>query len=74
MSVNILCGEEWALTALGQNAGRRLSLRGSEDCVMRKFLCGLAALPFLATTALAGQPLSDRQMDAVVAAFSSLRH
>jgi hypothetical protein len=35
--------------------------------MMRKLLFGLAALPFLASTALAGQPLNDRQMDRVVA-------
>jgi len=38
---------------------------------MKKVLCGLAALPFLAVVALAGQPvpLNDRQMDKVTAGF-----
>jgi hypothetical protein len=34
---------------------------------MQKLLFGLAALPFLASIAMAGQPLSDKQMDRVVA-------
>ena len=36
---------------------------------MRRLLCGLAALPFLAGAALAAQPipLNDNQMDAVTA-------
>lgn len=34
---------------------------------MKKSLLGLAILPFLAGTALAGQPLTDNQMDKVVA-------
>lgn len=38
---------------------------------MKKFLLGLAAVPLLAGTALAAQPLSDRQMDAVTAGFSA---
>jgi hypothetical protein len=38
---------------------------------MKKFLLGLAALPLLASTAWAGQPLSDRQMDEVTAGFSA---
>lgn len=38
---------------------------------MRKLLCGLATLPFLAGIALADQPvqLSDKQMDKVTAGF-----
>jgi len=38
---------------------------------MKKFLIGLAALPFLAGAALAGQPtpLADNQMDMVTAGF-----
>lgn len=38
---------------------------------MKKLLCGLAALPFLASVALAGQPvaLTDNQMDTVTAGF-----
>jgi hypothetical protein len=38
---------------------------------MKRFLYGLAALPFLAGISLAGQPvpLSDVQMDGVVAGF-----
>jgi hypothetical protein len=35
--------------------------------MMQKLLFGLAALPFLATIAWAGQPLSDQQMDRLVA-------
>jgi hypothetical protein len=34
---------------------------------MKKFLLGLAILPFVAGVALAAQPLSDKQMDKVVA-------
>jgi len=34
---------------------------------MKKTLMGLAILPFLACTALAGQPLTDKQMDKVTA-------
>jgi len=34
---------------------------------MNKTLIGLALLPFLAGTALAGQPLTDKQMDKVTA-------
>ena len=39
---------------------------------MKKLLSGLAALPFLASIALAGQPvpLTDAQMDKVSAGFS----
>jgi len=36
---------------------------------MNKFLLGLAAVPLLAGTASAAQPLSDQQMDAVTAGF-----
>jgi hypothetical protein len=38
---------------------------------MNKFLLGLAAVPLLAGTASAAQPLSDHQMDAVTAGFSA---
>jgi hypothetical protein len=38
---------------------------------MNKVLMGLAALPFLAGTAVAGQPLTNQQMDRVTAGFSS---
>jgi hypothetical protein len=38
---------------------------------MKKFLFGLAAVPLLAGTAMAAQPLSDHQMDAVTAGFSA---
>jgi len=34
---------------------------------MRRLFSGLAVLPFLASIASAGQPLSDQQMDGVVA-------
>jgi len=34
---------------------------------MKKLLLGLAVLPFVAGVALAAQPLTDRQMDNVVA-------
>jgi hypothetical protein len=34
---------------------------------MKKTLIGLAILPFLAGTVLAGQPLTDKQMDKVTA-------
>lgn len=35
---------------------------------MQKLLLGFALLPFLASIASAGQPLSDQQMDGVIAA------
>jgi hypothetical protein len=38
---------------------------------MKKVLMGLAALPFLAGVAAAGQPLTDRQMDRVTAGFTA---
>jgi len=38
---------------------------------MKSFVIGLAALPFVAGVALAGQPLTDQQMDRVTAGFSS---
>ena len=38
---------------------------------MKKLILGLAAVPLLAGTALAAQPLSDQQMDAVTAGFSA---
>jgi hypothetical protein len=34
---------------------------------MNKTLLGMAILPFLVSTALAGQPLTDKQMDKVTA-------
>jgi hypothetical protein len=39
---------------------------------MNKVLLGLAALPFLAGAANAGQPLNDSQMDMVTAGFASI--
>jgi hypothetical protein len=39
---------------------------------MNKVLLGLAALPFLAGAANAGQPLNDSQMDTVTAGFASI--
>jgi len=36
---------------------------------MKKLALGLAVLPFLAGGALAGQPLTDKQMDTVTAGF-----
>jgi len=38
---------------------------------MKKVLMGLAALPFLAGGAVAGQPLTDRQMDRVTAGYTA---
>jgi hypothetical protein len=38
---------------------------------VKRFLLGLAALPFLAGVASAAEPLSDAQMDAVTAGFSA---
>ena len=38
---------------------------------MKKVLMGLAALPFLAGVAVAGQPLTDGQMDRVTAGFTA---
>jgi|SRR5579864_6185545 len=39
---------------------------------MRKLLTVLATLPFMAGVAVAGQPLSDQQMDRVTAGFSAI--
>ncbi len=39
---------------------------------MKKVLIGLAALPFMAGVAAAGQPLSNQQMDRVTAGFTAL--
>ena len=39
---------------------------------MKKVLVGLAALPFLAGVATAGQPLTDRQLDQVTAGFTAI--
>jgi hypothetical protein len=38
---------------------------------MKKVLIGVAALPFLAGVAGAGQPLTDQQLDRVTAGFSA---
>jgi hypothetical protein len=38
---------------------------------MKKVLMGLAALPFLAGVAMAGQPLTNQQMDRVTAGFTA---
>lgn len=38
---------------------------------MKKVLMGLAALPFLAGVAAAGQPLTDQQLDRVTAGFTA---
>jgi len=38
---------------------------------MKKVLMGLAALPFLANVAVAGQPLTDQQLDRVTAGFTA---
>jgi pectate lyase len=38
---------------------------------MKKVLMGLAALPFLAGAATAGQPLTDQQLDRVTAGFTA---
>jgi hypothetical protein len=39
---------------------------------MKKVLMGMAALPFLAGAAVAGQPLTNQQMDRVTAGFTSI--
>lgn len=39
---------------------------------MKKVLMGMAALPFLAGAAVAGQPLTNQQMDRVTAGFTSV--
>jgi hypothetical protein len=39
---------------------------------MKKLLIALAALPFMAGAAAAGQPLNDRQMDSVTAGYTAL--
>jgi hypothetical protein len=39
--------------------------------LMKKVLMGLAALPFLAGVAAAGQPLTDQQLDRVTAGFTA---
>jgi hypothetical protein len=56
---------------LAQNARRDYHSRPviSGDILMRKLLFGLAALPFLVSIASARQPLSDQQMDRVIAGF-----
>ena len=38
---------------------------------MKRLIFGLAALPFMAGLASAGQPLTNAQMDAVTAGFSA---
>jgi hypothetical protein len=38
---------------------------------MNKLLIGLASVPLMSSVAFAGQPLSDKQMDAVTAGFSA---
>ena len=38
---------------------------------MKRLIFGLSALPFMAGLALAGQPLTNAQMDAVTAGFSA---
>ena len=38
---------------------------------MNKLLMGLATVPLMSSVAFAGQPLSERQMDAVTAGFSA---
>jgi hypothetical protein len=38
---------------------------------MKKVLMGLATLPFLAGVAVAGQPLTNQQMDRVTAGFAA---
>jgi hypothetical protein len=39
---------------------------------MKKLVIALAALPFMAGAAAAGQPLNDNQMDKVTAGFTAL--
>ena len=39
---------------------------------MRKLLMGLAAVPFWVGMAVAGQPLTDQQLDRVTAGFSAI--
>jgi hypothetical protein len=38
---------------------------------MNKLLIGLATVPLMSSVAFAGQPLSDKQMDAVTAGFNA---
>jgi hypothetical protein len=38
---------------------------------MNKLLIGLVTVPLMSSVAFAGQPLSDKQMDAVTAGFSA---
>ena len=38
---------------------------------MNKLLIGLATVPLMSSVAFAGQPLSEKQMDAVTAGFSA---
>jgi hypothetical protein len=38
---------------------------------MNKLLIGLATVPLMSSVAFAGQPLTDKQMDAVTAGFSA---
>jgi hypothetical protein len=51
----------------GNGPGRNVH----KEELMKKVLMGLAALPFLAGAAAAGEPLTDRQMDRVTAGFTA---
>ena len=42
-----------------------------EEVCMNKLLIGLATVPLMYSAAFAGQPLSDKQMDAVTAGFAA---
>jgi hypothetical protein len=43
-----------------------------KESPMKKLLLAVAALPYMASAATAGQPLTDRQMDKVTAGFSAV--
>jgi hypothetical protein len=43
-----------------------------KERLMKKLLIALVALPFMASAATAGQPLSDQQMDKITAGFGAI--
>jgi hypothetical protein len=58
-------------TATKEARGMALGAACKEEW-MKKMLMGLAVLPFLAGAALAGQPLTNQQMDLVTAGYTAI--
>ncbi len=54
-----------------RGSGNGPGLNVHKEEFMKKVLMGLAALPFLAGVAAAGQPLTDQQLDRVTAGFTA---